>query len=110
MGKLAALAQNMSPWLKIPDNTGVTCLYKGYELVEDTRNPGQQKVRYTVEVNGKDKWFESASSKVMLSFDTIEVGEEIVIFKSVKMNKVRYEIKGSDDDSHDDVAPDDLPE
>ncbi len=93
MGKLANLAQEMSPWLRVPDNTGVTVLYKGFEVVDDTRNPGQQKVRYTVEVNGKDKWFESASARVMLSFDTIEEGEEIVIFKRVKGNKIRYEIR-----------------
>lgn len=105
MGKLATLAQSMSPWLRIPDNTGVTCLYKGFEVVDDTRNPGQQKVRYTVEVNGKDKWFESASSSVMLAFDTIEAGEEIVIFKSVKGNKTRYEVKSSDDDGGDEHVP-----
>lgn len=109
MGKLAKLAQEMSPWLRVPDNTGVTVLYKGFEVVDDTRNPGQQKVRYTVEVNGKDKWFESASARVMLSFDAIEAGEEIVIFKSVKGNKIRYEIRPPDESGDEGVEPDEVP-
>lgn len=109
MGQLAKLAQEMSPWLRVPDNSRVTCLYKGFEVVDDTRNPGQKKVRYTVEVNGKDKWFESAAAKVMMAFDTIEEGEEIVIFKSVKMNKTRYEILTTEDIGSEDIEPDETP-
>ncbi len=105
MGKLAKLAQEMSPWLRVPDNTGVTVVYKGFELVDDTRNPGQQKVRYTVEVNGKNKWFESSSSRVMISFDTIKEGEEVVIFKSVKGGKIRYEIRVPGEEGPEDEPP-----
>ena len=106
MGKLAKLAEEMSPWLRVPENTGVVVMYKGYELVDDTRNPGQQKVRYTVELNGKDKWFESASARVMLSFDTVKEGEEVMIFKSVKGGKIRYEIRPADSEDASDVEPD----
>ena len=110
MGKLAKLAQEMSPWLRVPDNTGVTVLYKGCEVVDDTRNPGQQKVRYTVEVNGKDKWFDSASASVMLSFDTIKEGEEVVIFKRVKGTKIRYEIRFAGEESIEEGGPEDMPD
>ena len=100
MGRLADRARELSPWLKIPDNSCVTVTYLGYKEVEDPRNPGQVKFRYIVDVNGREKWIESASAKVAYSMDTVKEGKEIEICREVKNGKVRYEIKppGNEED------------
>jgi hypothetical protein len=93
MGELARLAQKMSPWLKIADNDQVEVIYRGFELVDDPRNPGKQKLRYKVEVNGEEKWFESVSARVAMSFDSFNEGDRVIIQKNVENNKIRYFIK-----------------
>jgi len=90
MGELATMAQKISPFLKIPDNGSVIVMYKGFGMIPDNFNPGKEKVRYTVELDGEDKYFDSGSARVMLSFDTVLEGEMVKIIKEVKNNKVRY--------------------
>jgi hypothetical protein len=92
MGRLTTWAQNNSPFLKVPDNGEVIVIYKGYKEVDDSRNPGATKIRYIVELNGQEKWYESASARVAMCFDSIKEGEEIFIKKTVDGNKTRYDI------------------
>lgn len=96
MGELTKWAQDNSPWLKIPDNGEVLVKYLKFELVDDPRNPGKQKVRYTVELEGKAKWFESTATKVAMSFDTFKEGDLVVIKKTVENNKVRYSVEAGE--------------
>jgi len=93
MGELSKWAQENSPYLKIPDNDSVIVVYKGFKIVEDPRNPGKTKIRYTVELDGMDKWFESASARISMIMDTFLEGDLIEIKKSVENNQVRYEVK-----------------
>ena len=90
MGELANMAQKISPFLKIPDNGSVIVTYKGFGMIPDNFNPGKEKVRYTVELNGEDKYFDSGSARVMISFDSVLEGEMVKLTKEVKNNKVRY--------------------
>lgn len=95
MGKLADWGQKHSPFLKIADNSEVVVMYKGFKEVEDSRNPGETKIRYIVELDGDDKWFESASARVAMSMDTIKEGEFIKIKKEVKNNQTRYYVEAA---------------
>jgi hypothetical protein len=93
MGELAKIAQKISPFLKIPDNDSVIVMYKGFKTVEDSRDPTKIKLRYTVELDGEDKWFESGSSRIALFFDTILEGQIVEIKRVVTDGKVRYEVE-----------------
>ena len=93
MGQLAKWAQDNSPFLKIPDGGEVTVIYRGFKEVEDQRNPGEMKIRYILELDGRPKWFESKSGRIALIFDTIEEGEEVVISKTGEGFKTRYEVE-----------------
>ncbi len=90
MGKLTDWAQENSQFLKVPDNGKVEVIYKKFAIFDDSRNPGAQKVRYIVEVNGKDKFFESASGKIAVFFDSIEAGDDVTIERNIEHGKVRY--------------------
>jgi hypothetical protein len=92
MGQLADWAQENSPFLKIPDNGEVRVIYRGYQEVDDNRNPGKTKIRYKVELNGQIKWFESAAARIAMSFDSIEEGDEVIIKKSFENGKNKYEV------------------
>jgi hypothetical protein len=92
MGELSNWAQENSPFLKIPDNGQVRVIYRGYQKVDDNRNPGKTKIRYKVELNGQVKWFESAAARIAMSFDSIKEGEEVIIKKSFENGKNKYEV------------------
>lgn len=93
MGDLAKFAQKNSPYLKIPDNDEVEVIYLGYEEVEDQRNPGKTKIRYTVDVDGEEKWFESSSAGIAMTLDQVKEGERIVIKRAVASGKIRYAVE-----------------
>jgi hypothetical protein len=92
MGELAQLAQKVSPFLKIVDNDYVDVAYKGFRMIEDNFNPGKQKVRYLVELDGEEKYFDSGSARVMLSFDTCLEGDIVRIKKEVVNGKNKYSV------------------
>jgi len=93
MGALTKWAQDNSPFLKIPEGEYVSVIYRGYKEVEDQRNPGEMKIRYILELNGKAKWFESRSGRIAMIFDSIVEGQEVVITKTGEGNKTRYEVE-----------------
>ena len=92
MGELAKLAQKISPFLKIADNESVDVIYRGFRMIEDNFNPGKQKVRYIVELDGEEKNFDSGSARVMLSFDTCLEGDLVRVKKEVVNDKTRYSV------------------
>lgn len=93
MGDLSKWAQKVSPFLKIADNEEIVVVYKGYKEVEDSRDPEKTKIRYIVELDGDDKWFESASARVAMSFDTFKEGEMVKIRKEVDGKQTRYYVE-----------------
>jgi hypothetical protein len=92
MGELAKLAQSISQFLKIADNESVDVVYKGFKMIDDSFNPGKQKVRYIVEIEGQDKYFDSGSARVMMSFDSCLEGDLVRITKEIVNNKVKYQV------------------
>ena len=93
MGGLAKFAQNHSPYLRIADNDEVEVIYLGYKEIDDERNPGKTKIRYTMKVGGEEKWFDSGSVAVAMALDRVEEGDKIVVQKTVSSGKIRYSIK-----------------
>ena len=106
MGELAKWAQKHSPFLKIPDNGEVEVCYIGFKEVEDTRNPGKTKMRFEVELDGDKKWFESASGKICMSFDTFTPGDIIIIKKEFVNGKNSYSARLANEKP---AEPEDLP-
>lgn len=90
MGELAEKAQKISPYLRIPDNGEVIAVYKGWKEIDDPFNPKQKRIRYVLEVDGQEKYFDNNSVKLMLVFDTIAIGEMVKIIKRVEGKKIRY--------------------
>jgi len=109
MGDLADWAQKHSPFLKIADNSEVLVMYKGYKEIEDNRNPGQMKIRYIVELDGDDKWFESAAARVAMSMDSVQEGEFIKIKKEVKGSQTRYFVETEKKEEEEEINEEPLP-
>jgi hypothetical protein len=97
MGELAKWAQENSPFLRIPDDGEVRVLYRGFKVVEDTRDPSKTKIRYIVEFEGKQKWFESAAGRVAMVMDTVGEGEEIIIKKEIVGGKAKYSVRKAEE-------------
>ena len=93
MGKLAKWAQKRSPFLRIPDNSEVEVIYRGWKEVENSNKPGEMIIRYIVEIDGQQKYFESSASRVAMSFDTIFEGEKVIIERKVEGGRIRYYVK-----------------
>jgi hypothetical protein len=106
MGELAEWAQKHSPFLKIPDDGEVEVCYLGFKEVDDTRNPGQTKMRFEVELNGDKKWFESASGRIAMSFDSYTPGDIIIIRKDIVKGKNTYSSRKAGEKQ---AEPEDLP-
>ena len=92
MGELTNWAKENSPFLKIGDNETERCIFKGYTVVPDNRDPKKTKVRYELMVNGEKKWFESASGSVAMAFDKVGIGDAVDITRTVKGGQARYSV------------------
>ena len=92
MGELADWAKRNSPYLKIDLNETVEVVYCGFKEVEDNRNPGKMKIRYIVEWEKQEKWFESAAAAVAMKIDEVHEGDLIKIRKTLVGNKNHYEV------------------
>jgi hypothetical protein len=90
MTDLKDWAQHNSPFLKIEDNGEVIVIYKGYKEVEDQRNPGRTKIRYTFILDGEEKWFESAATAVAIALSECSEGDIVRIQKTKEGEKTRY--------------------
>lgn len=92
MGDLADWAKKNSPYLKIGLNETVKVVYLGFKEVEDTRNPGKTKLRYLMEWEKQEKWFESAAAAVAMKLDGVAEGDIVLIKKTLVGNKNHYEV------------------
>ena len=92
MGELADWAKKNSPFLKIGLNETVEVVYLGFKEVEDSRNPGKMKIRYIVEWDKQEKWFESAAAAVAMALDEVHEGDLIKIKKTLVGNKNHYTV------------------
>jgi hypothetical protein len=68
----------------------VIAVYRGWREIDDPFNPKQKRIRYVLEVDGQEKYFDNNSVKLMLVFDTIAIGEMVKIMKKVEGKKIRY--------------------
>lgn len=94
MGDLSTWAKDNSPYIRLKAEESVTGIYKGWKVVADSFNPDKQKVQYIIEVDGKNKYFNSGSTKIALIFDGIAEGESVTITAHGDNRERKYEVKG----------------
>lgn len=79
-----------SPFLKITDEEPVVGIYKGAKLVEDTFNPGEKVMQYTLEVDGIEKTFKSKSMRLAQQIKSVGKGDEIEVKRSGEGFKTKW--------------------
>lgn len=92
MGKLNDWVKETSPFLKFESGDAIHGVYTGYQMIADPFNPDKEKVRYKIEVAGKTKYFDSANSRIAMTFDNIAIGEEVIIAATGEGMKRRYSV------------------
>lgn len=93
MGNLKQWARDNNPNLKFEDGDVIEGIYKGYTVVPDNFNPGKEKVRYEIEIEGKVKYWSSGSGAIAMQFDSAKVGQMVSIGATGEGMKRRYAVE-----------------
>lgn len=82
MGQLSDLAKERTPYFTMELGETVRGIYKGFKMVPSTFDPEKDNFRFIIEVNGKNKFWDTSSNKIALVFDKIPEGSVIDVTKS----------------------------
>lgn len=99
MGELKKWARDNNPNLKLSDGESVVVQFTGSKIVADPFNPGKEKIQYEVIVEGKIKYWASASGKTAEFFDHVKKGDFVKISATGDGMKRRYSLEDSIDAS-----------
>jgi len=86
-------ADDNSTFLKIESGQKVQCVFVRAEEVPDSFNPDKTKIRYTFSIDGNNKTFDSASTKLANEIAKIKQGEIIEILRQGEGMKTQYQVK-----------------
>jgi len=91
---LADFVKKKSKFLSIADGETVTLIYKGFSIVPDTFNPGNETVSYLFQdpATGKNLPWNKSSSKVALQMNKIGTGETVKITRFGEGFETKYKI------------------
>ena len=92
MGDLKTWARENSPFIRLNDGDSETGIYKGWVKMQDTYNPGKEKIRYSIEIDGKVKTFDNGSVSVAMQFDDAKEGDLIKITAHGTDMRKRYTV------------------
>lgn len=93
MGSLKQWARDNNPNLRFEDGETIIGIYKGYQIVPDAFNPGQEKVQYEIEIDGKKKFWANKSGMIAMKFDQGRIGQEVSIMATGEGLKRRYTVE-----------------
>lgn len=85
-------ADKKSAYIKFEDSAPVVMTFIVAELVDDQFAPGSKTIRYTVEVDGVNKSFNSKSAGLARQMKKVEPGTEIEISKSGSGFKTKWTV------------------
>ena len=107
MGDLTKWAQKSSPFLKVPIDGECKVTYLGHKIVPDPRDASKEKVQYKVEFMKQEKLFESSAGSVAMAFDTLKVGDLVIIKKTREGQQNRYTVSIPGSEKDQELVPDD---
>lgn len=84
-----------SKFLKIPENSSVEVIYKGFEIIPDRFNPGKETVSYQFTWPGSDKiipW-NKASTNVAIQMQKVSAGDKVKITRTGSGFATKYTIE-----------------
>ena len=89
-------AGNQSAYVRIADGESVEGVFVKANEIDDTFNPGKTKIRYVLEVDNEQKFFESSSGNLAREMSKLDEGDVIKLTRSGEGMKTRYEVKKID--------------
>jgi hypothetical protein len=101
MGDLKKWADDQSPYVRLIDGDSIVAKYMGYEIIPNKFDAKKKSVKYTLIVEGEEKYFESGASSVAYQFDEIEEGAMVKISRSGDGPSTTYKVKEVVDKSGD---------
>lgn len=75
-------AEKKSRFLRFEDGIPVVGIYRGARTVDDSFNPGERTLEYTLEVGGVKKTFNSQSVKLARLMKAVKRGDEVELVKT----------------------------
>ena len=91
--ELKKWARDNNPNIQFGDGDTITGIYKGYTIVPDAFNPGKEKVQYTIEIDGKAKFWKNGNGKIAMQFNDAKIGSEVSIMAIGEGMKRRYTVE-----------------
>ena len=85
-------ADSKSTFVKVGDGESITAVFKKAVEVEDTFNPEQMKINYTLEIDGEQKILGSMSVSLARQMANIKEGEIIKISRSGEARNTKWAV------------------